>query len=417
MAEDSVAVTGIGAQLATGSGVTAFWEGLREGRPGVRDLYGPEFSSVPNAMAATVERRRPIDLLPGLEPRYAASYSDEILLAMAAAEQARCDAGLPRGGVDPSRLSLIASSSRGPLAWWDSEAAALSGDGDDPPRAAALLGLPGAPASLYAVYADVRGHVSTLSSACVGGHQAIGWAADMLRARLADAVIVLGHEFPAVPSLFRCYNALGVLSHRTDDSSGALRAYGADRDGFVLGEGAVALVLERAADAERRGARPYAHVLGYRSENEAAHATRMDGSGRSMATLIGRLLEEERSKITDVSYVCGHGSATRLNDRSESRALKQLYEGVNRERWAPLGGNKAVVGHTLGASGVVNAAAGSLMLHHQELARTAAFGPMDPECDLDHVIDGPRRTPLKTVLSLSYALGSQSSALLLKAAS
>ncbi|MFI9018934.1 beta-ketoacyl-[acyl-carrier-protein] synthase family protein [Streptomyces griseus] len=403
-------ITGIGAQLAGVSGVSDFWCALRSANPGVRRLRETEFEGLAAPLGARVSRRRPVKLLPGLESRFADAYGDDILLTMAAAEQARTDAGLTSEKVDPQRIGVLASSSRGPLQWWDDQPDTAE---RGPGRAAALVSLPGAPASLYAVYAGLRGPVATLSSACVGGHQAVGWAADLLAANVVDAMIVVGHEFPLVPGLMRTYEALGVLSGQIDRPEEALRPYSSDRDGFVLGEGAVALTLERAGDVRRRGAESYATVLGQRSENEAAHATSMDPSGRSMAGLVRRLFEGTGVAADNLSYVCGHASATGINDVAECRCLGMLYEGRPHASRPPLGGNKPVFGHTLGASGVVNAAACALMIRHQELAPTRIVGTIDPECAHDHVSEGPRRTRVRSTLSLSFALGSQSSALLL----
>ncbi|MFD9238015.1 beta-ketoacyl-[acyl-carrier-protein] synthase family protein [[Kitasatospora] papulosa] len=415
----SIVITGIGARMAGSPSTSAFWENLRAGRPGVRSLTGdPRFTDIDNAMAATVTCRRPSEALPGLDHRHARSCTDEALVAMAVMDQARRDASLTDDAVDPGRLDVVASSSRGPLAWWTDHI--RDRQGADPPavpRTAALTGLPGAPATLYAIYGNVRGQVTTLSSACVGGHQALGWAVERLRTEAADAVIVAGHEFPVVPELFTCYNTLGVLSRRVDDPPTACRPYSRDRDGFVLGEGAVALLLERSQSAHRRGARVYAEVLGQRSGNEARHATGMDPTGRSAADLVCALMDDTRRRVGDVSYVAGHASGTSLNDLSECRMMRRLYAGTPPAAWPPLGGNKAVFGHTLGASGLVNAAACALMIHHQELARTRLPGPVDPECDLDHVAEGPRRGEVGLTLSLSFALGSQTSALLLAAPS
>ncbi|MGW0605895.1 beta-ketoacyl-[acyl-carrier-protein] synthase family protein [Streptomyces sp. NPDC002640] len=413
----SIVITGIGARLAGSPSASAFWNNLRTGRPGARSLTADaQFKGIDNAMAATVSCRRPSADLPGLDPRHARSCTDEALVAMAVMEEARRDASLTGDAVDPGRVDVVASSSRGPLDWWAEHI--RDRQGDDPatvPRTAALTGLAGAPATLYAIYGNLRGQVTTLSSACVGGHQALGWAVDRLRTGAADAVIVAGHEFPVVPELLTCYNALGVLSRRVDDPPTACRPYARDRDGFVLGEGAVALLLERSQSARRRGARVYAEVLGQRSGNEARHATGMDPTGRSAADLVRALLDDTRRGAGDVSYVAGHASGTPLNDLSECRTMRHLYAGTSPAAWPPLGGNKAVFGHTLGAAGLVNAAACALMIHHQELAPTPLPGPVDPECDLDHVAEGPRRGDVGLTLSLSFALGSQTSALLLAA--
>lgn len=174
------------------------------------------------------------------------------------------------------------------------------------------------------------------------------------------------------------------------------------------------LCLERADAAARRGARVYARVLGCRHLNEAAHPTRMDMSGRQAAALITGLLESVGRTPEQVGYVCGHGTATRYNDLAESRALGHVYDARGLPR-PPLGSVKPVYGHLLGAASVVNLAATALMLRHQVLCLTLNCADPDPECDHDHVAEGPRSGPVGLALSLSFALGSQCSAAALEA--
>jgi 3-oxoacyl-[acyl-carrier-protein] synthase II len=258
--------------------------------------------------------------------------------------------------------------------------------------------------------------VSTISNACVGGHQAVGLAADLIASGQADAMIVLGHETPLVPEVFQLYSSDGsnVLAAPEGPPTEALKPYDSRRDGFVLGEGAVAVVLESERSARNRGAHAYARVLASTTINEAAHATRMDLTGESTAELIRGTALRSGVPLEEIDYVCGHGTGTRYNDLSESRALRLVYgEG---EAVPPLGSIKPIFGHLLGASGVLNCVASALMLDRQCLVPTLNCVEVDPECVQDHVQEGPRRVPLRNILSLSFAIGSQSSALLLEAA-
>ncbi|MFK0117866.1 beta-ketoacyl-[acyl-carrier-protein] synthase family protein [Streptomyces sp. NPDC090994] len=418
-ADDPVVITGIGALLPGTGSAAAFWQHLSGGRSQIGALTrfdGPA-EGMPVHAAAEIRDFDHTAHLPGLDPSHAHKYSREILIAVSALVQARDDAGLGQGDVDPRRLSVIFSSSRGPLSWWQPVLR-----GEDPTayddKGAMFRGLPGTPASLAAIHTGAKGLVTTVSNACVGGHQAIGLALRELRAGSSDAVLVGGHEFPILPEVARCYRALGsgVLSTESEDPSRAVRPYSADREGFALGEGSVVLCLERESAARRRGARVYARVLAHASMNEADHPTTMDLTGKVTAGLVVEALEEAGRRPDEVGYFCGHGTATRYNDLAESRALRALYPGRGLGALPPISSNKPIYGHTFGLAGIINAASTALMLHHQRLVPTINLTTPDPECDHDHVAEGARDTSFDLAVSMSFAFGSQTSVLAMGAA-
>jgi 3-oxoacyl-[acyl-carrier-protein] synthase II len=227
---------------------------------------------------------------------------------------------------------------------------------------------------------------------------------------------VAGHEFPLVPGIVDSFGDLGVLAARTADPSQAMRPYDRERTGFVLGEGAIVLCLERYGHALHRGARCYAELVGQRSLNEAAHPTTMDQTGKRAAELVWQLLGEAGHRVDEIDYVCGHGTATAYNDRAESRMVEQMFPDMPALDRPPLGSVKPVFGHTLGAAALVNAAATAMMLYHQTMAPTANHGQTADDCPGDHLADGPRPSRLRLAVSMSHALGSQSAAALLGAA-
>ncbi|MGI5469997.1 beta-ketoacyl-[acyl-carrier-protein] synthase family protein [Streptomyces sp. CA-132043] len=413
MAADSgVVVTGIGVMLPNTTTVQGFWDNISGGRPQVGALtrFTSEEAGIPVHAAAEIHDFEHTPYLPELRPAHAAKYSREILVTMSAVAEARRDAGLRHGDIDPRRLSVVMSSSRGPLGWWQSAI-----QGTDPgafgDKGAMFRGLPGCPASLSAIYTGAQGLVTTVSNACVGGHQAIGLALRELQAGASDAVLVGGHEFPILPEVARCYLAMGkgVISSESADPSRAVRPYSADREGFALGEGSVVLCLERASVARARGARIYAELLSHRTMNEAAHPTTMDLTGKVTAGLIHDALADAGRTAQEVDYFCAHGTATRYNDLAESQALRALYPEHTAGQLPPISSNKPIYGHTFGIAGVINVAATSLMLHHQTLAPTANLSTVDPECDHDHVFEGARATDVDLAVSMSFAFGSQTS--------
>ncbi|HET9656503.1 MAG TPA: beta-ketoacyl-[acyl-carrier-protein] synthase family protein [Kineosporiaceae bacterium] len=413
---EPVVVTGIGVVLPGTVTVHDFWANLRDGRPQISRLRHLDLAGAPIRVAGQLGPFDHRPFLPELSDAHAKKYSREILATMCAVENARTDAAIA-GQVDPERIGFIDSSSRGPIEWWDNAyradlgaPAAVTQTVSGEPM---MAGLPGAAATFAAIYSGLRGMVTTLSAACVGGNHALSIATRELQCGNADAMLVGGHEFPLTAPILALYSSPGrsVLS-RSEDPASAMRPYDRRRDGFVMGEGAVVLCLERRAFAEARGARCYADLLGYRHFNEAAHPAHMDLTGQATADLVTGLLQSVDRSAQDVGYVCGHGTGTRYNDVAESRAMGLVFDARGLSR-PPLGSVKPIYGHLLGGAGILNVAATALMLHHQILCPTVNCDDPDPECGPDHVTGGPRRSDLEVAVSLSFALGSQCSAVAL----
>ena len=395
-----------------------FWDNISGGHSQIKRVtqFDPGAERIPVHVAAELGDFDHRQYLPELPEAHAAKYSREILVTMSAAEEARRDAGLSGDETAPERISVIQSSSRGPLAWWRST---MRGSDPDPfgDKGAMFRGLAGCPATMAALHLGAKGLVTTISSACVGGHHAVGLALRELRAGAADVVYVGGSEFPILPEVARCYLALGdgVLSPERDEPGRAVRPYSLDRQGMVLGEGSLVLCLERASTAAARGARAYANVLGHRALNEANHPTTMDLTGLVTAGVARDLLADVGRQPDEVGYFCGHGTATRYNDLAESRALRALYPDRDAADLPPLSSNKPIYGHTLGLAGIINVAATALMLQNQQLAPTANLITPDPECDHDHVAEGVRDADFDLAVSMSFAFGGQTAMVALEA--
>lgn len=414
---DSVVVTGIGVALPGTNDTTDLWSHLAAGRSqvGWLDRFDAQAHGLPVHAAAQIRDFDEATRLADVDERHRRKYSREITIAMAAIGDALGDAGLT-GQPLGERMGIVQSCSRGPLEWWRSAIGAEAGHFDD--SGAMFRGLAGCPASLSAIRLGARGLVTTISSACVGGHHAIGLAMQEILSGRADVMLAGGHEFPVLAEVARCYSALGsgVLSTESQDPARAVRSYSADREGFALGEGATTLCLERESDARRRGARIYARLLAHVPANEANHGTSMDMTGKVTSDVMRRTLEIAGHAPDDVDLVCGHGTATRYNDLAESRALRELYPTRSADQLPPHVSNKPIYGHTFGMAGVINVAATSLMLHHQTLAPTANLRDPDPECDSDHVAEGARSADLDVALSMTFAFGSQTSMMALQRA-
>lgn len=416
--EEPIAVTGMGVVLPGTAGVKEFWHNVSQGLSQVGPLtrFDPASARVAIEVAAQIDSFDHRAYLPDLDPAHAVKYTREILITMSAVAMARDESGIDFDTVDPRRTSIVMSSSRGPLEWWRST---MAGEARDPfgDTGAMFRGLSGCPASMSAIYTGAKGLVTTVSSACVGGHHAIALAMNELRRGSSDVVLVGGHEFPILPEVANCYLAFGggLLSPEREVPARAVRPYSSDRAGFALGEGAVVLCLERESTARARNATIHSLLLAHGALNEAGHPTTMDMTGDVTAGLIAETLAAAGTGRDDLQYVCGHGTATKYNDIAESRALLSLYGG-KADRLPPHTSNKPIYGHTFGIAGVINVAATSQALHHQQLPPTINLTVPDPECDHDHVAEGPRPARVDLALSMSFAFGSQTSMMVMAAA-
>lgn len=409
-------VTGMGAVLPGAHGAPDAWRRIVGGSSTITRLPGLEDPEGRVLFGGQVTDFTHAKSLPGLSERHARKYSKDILMAMCAVEEAAGQASLTgSNGPDPDRLGVIGSSSRGPLGWWSHQFPGGIGQGAMTESPDGILAsMAGTPATMSAIRLGARGFVTTLSNACVGGHQAVEMASLLIASGQADAMVVVGHETPLVPQVTQIYTSPStrVMARPVGEPVAVMRPYDLHRDGFVLGEGAVALVLEREQHAVARGVTRFARITGAVSTNEAAHATRMDVTGEEPARMITALMRKHDVDSADIDYVCGHGTATRYNDVAEARALRRVFG--TPATMPPLGSVKPVFGHLLGASGVLNTFATTMMLHEQRLAPTLNCEDVDPECGEDHVAEGPRPTAVGRALSLAFAIGSQSHAMVLE---
>jgi 3-oxoacyl-[acyl-carrier-protein] synthase II len=258
------------------------------------------------------------------------------------------------------------------------------------------------------------GPLLAVMTACSGGTQAIGDAARWLRAGDADVVVAGGADSEIYPMGLASFCLLGALSRRNDDPAGASRPFDAGRDGFVLGEGAGALVLEGLDHARRRGAPILAEVAGFGSACDAHRVTDPHPDGRGAELAMRRALADGGAAPEEVGYVNAHGTSTAANDRIETRALRRVFG--ERAGAVPVSSTKSMIGHLTVAAGAVEAIVTALTLAHGTLHPTINQSLPDPECGLDYVPNHARPAPpdLELALSNSFAFGGQCASLLLR---
>jgi 3-oxoacyl-[acyl-carrier-protein] synthase II len=272
--------------------------------------------------------------------------------------------------------------------------------------------LPNMTAAHISMIHNAQGPNNTIVTACAAGTQAIGEAFRLIARDDADLALAGGADSRLDPLLLIAYTALGALSPADRPATEVSRPFDAERDGFVLGEGAGILVLEELEHARARGATIYAEVVGLGSSFDAYAVTKPDPEAKGAARAIRWALQEAKIDPRDVDYINAHGTSTRLNDQMETMAVKAVF-GESARR-LPLSSIKSMVGHLIGAAGAVEAAALALTLQCGVLPPTINQTSPDPDCDLDYVPNSARDLPVRVGISTSFGFGGQNAALVMR---
>ncbi len=402
-----VVITGIGAVTPIGIGRDALWRGVRAGRSAVRRITRFDPSAFPCQIAAEVADFRPEELIDTRRLRRLDRFAQ---FSLASARLALEDAGLSIADEQRETTGIFIGSALGGVAYAeDQHRAFLAGGirGVSPALALAVYG--GAGASQVAIDLGVTGPVSGNANSCASGAIAIGEAFRAVRAGEVDVAIAGGIEAPLAPLTFGAFALIKAMSTANACPERASRPFDTDRDGFVMAEGAMLLVLEHLESAERRGARIYGEVLGYATTNDAHHMTAPLPSGEQAARAVTRALVDAATMPAEIDYINAHGSATLLNDSTETavfrRALGEAADSI------PISGTKGLHGHALGASGAFEAGICALILDHGWLPPTANLVNPDPACDLDYIRHEGREVRPRRILSTSFGFGGTNAAL------
>ncbi len=423
-----VVITGIGIVSPIGCSRERFWQACLAGRSGVRRLESEWVTEtrLSSQIGATIEDFDPRRA--GIEPKLERVLDRTSMFALGAAAEAVRDAGLalelrtdstgrdePRlDGLDPRRVATVIGSGIGGItsleishALWRQTRSKTSVK-----RFSLPMLIPNAPAGQVAIRFGARGECKAVSTACAAGTMAIGDAWRLVRDGEADVALAGGVEGAARDE--DAYSLLGferlqTLSRRNDEPERASRPFDRDRDGFVLGEGAAVLVLEREEHAAARGARPYAAISGYASNCDARSMMQLDETGRSVVELIHAALRSADVGPTAVDLVSAHGTSTLSNDRTESKALRAVF-GARCDD-LPVTSLKSMTGHAIAGSGPMETAAAALSLREGLLTPTINYETPDPECAVLVVANRPWPRPAGVCLKLSYGFGGHNACL------
>jgi nodulation protein E len=404
-----VAITGFGAVSAFGSGVPAFWEGLVAGRSGIRRITICETKGLANPIAAEVT---------GFDPRQVVTEELSLILdrfsefALVAAAEARASAGLELTDEERTRAGVAIGTGLGGAARLDDSYYQVYVKNQSRIHPFTIpRSMYNAAAAQVSMAHGLQGPTICISTACSSATHAIGEAAEMIRTGRADVMLAGGADAPIAFGIMKAWEAMRVLAPALNgDPSRACRPFSRDRQGLVLGEGAGLLVLEEWDRAVRRGATIHAELAGYGATADAGHITApgVDAPARA----ISAALAQAGLAPDQIQYVNAHGTATRLNDSTETVILKRVF-GEHAWRLA-VSSTKSMHGHAMGASGGLELIATILAITRGVVPPTANYAEPDPECDLDYVPNQAREMRVDAAISNSFAFGGLNAVLLVR---
>ncbi len=413
MKSDRIVISGLGVMSPNGVGRDNYFAALTSGRSGVRQITHFDASGLPCRVAGEVD----FDPWSWVEQKDMKHVSRVVPMALAATDEALRDAKL-----DPSALDLETRRSIGVMLGSGGGAIEFSERMYElwykgAVKQASVYAIPsgtiGTLASEISMAYDLHGFSHLISTGCTSSTDALGYAYRNLKLGVADYVITGGADAPITEAIMTGFCIMRIVASAFNDTpQSASRPFTRNRDGFVLGEGAWMFVVERESTARARGAKIYAEVAGYGSTCDAYHRVRMDDSGEEPARAMKLAMSESELDASDIDYLNYHGTATDLNDRVETRAVKKAF---GKHAWNLAGSaTKSMIGHPQGACGAAGVAATLMAFQQGVLPPTINLDTPDPECDLDYVPELGRRANVNAALCNTIAFGSKNSALVLK---
>jgi 3-oxoacyl-[acyl-carrier-protein] synthase II len=423
MTRRRVAITGLGVVSPLGHDVDSTWNNLLSGQSGVAEIKAFDASKFPTSIAAEVKSFKPRVKSQGRHHRFTLSFTD---YALEAATQAFADAGIMPERHNAERWGVVAGSGM-MTAEFDyllrfQQCCAPTGVVDwqllhkkahdfyqqvDFGKTTSNSGL----SSLIQQF-GIQGYATSVHTACASGGQALGLAMQVIRRGEADFMLAGGFDSMINPLGLSSFCLLGALSSYNDTPSSASRPFDKTRNGFVLGEGAAFLILEEWQKAKARGARIYAELAGEGNSLSSYRITDSHPNGDGAIQAIERALCDGGVNFSDVDYINAHGTSTKMNDLSETNAIKAVF--THNAKNIPTSSTKSQTGHLIAAAGALEAVLSVLSIKHSRLPQTANLLTPDSDCDLDYITEGPREKSLGVVLSNSFGFGGSNSCLLFK---
>jgi 3-oxoacyl-[acyl-carrier-protein] synthase II len=406
-----VVITGIGAISPLGSSIPQLWNGWISGQSGIRKITQFDASGYPCQIAGEIPDFEPENFIDRKEARRMPRSGQ---IGLASAIQAVADAGLPETMAEPERSGVVFGTAIGGFERLETELNVLRTQGVSRVNPFALpMAIPNLSSFLISKQFQCLGPNTTITTACATGTQTVGAGTEYIRQNQCDIVIVGGTEALVCDFAIGGFGAMRALPvNYNDNPTAASRPFDAKREGFIFSEGAAALVLESLEHALERKARIYAEVLGHASSGDGYHIAAPDPEATGAIRTMRWALSNAQIKPHQVDYINAHGSSTPLNDLTETKAIKALFE--DHAYKLAISSTKSMIGHAMGASGSLEAIACALAIYNGVIPPTINLEYPDPDCDLDYVPNVARKAVVNIALSNSFGLGGQNACLILK---
>ncbi len=403
-----VVITGLGLIGPTGNDVKTSWDNIKNGRSGIAPITLFDTTILETKFAGEVKNFDAKEYLGPKEARRVERFSQ---FAIVAAREAVKDAALVINDDNSERIAVLIGSAGGAATSVSDQTKLYESKGA---RRVSPLFLPmmlvDTAGALVAIDLGIRGPNFAIVSACATGTNSIGEAAEYIKRGDADVALAGGTDAPLFGVAIAGFNIMGVLSRFNEDPARAARPFDLHRDGFVLSEGAGVLVLESEEHARQRGARIYGVLSGYGTSADAVHFAAMDSEAGGIARSMKWALRKAGLEPKDIGYINPHGTGTRLNDVTETTAIKMVFgeEAYN----VPVSSTKSMTGHMMGASGAAEAIFSVMALNEEIIPPTINYATPDPQCDLDYVPNTPRPKRFDHAMSNSIGLGGHNASLI-----
>jgi len=407
---DRVVITGMGVISPLGLDILSFWEAVAGGKSGIDriSLFDPE--GFETKIAAEVKGFDANNYVDRKEARHMDRF---IQFAVVAALQAIENAKLKIGPENADEIGVIVGSGIGGLATLSAQFKVLTerGPAKVNPFLVPMMITDGASGQV-SITLGAKGMNYCVTSACSSGTDAIGEAYEIIRRGDAKVIVAGGAEAAITPIGIAGFNAAGALSKRNDNPQKASSPFDAERDGFVMGEGAAIMILESLSHAQQRGATILAEVIGYGATSDAFHITAPAEGGEGGVKAMQIALTKAGLKPGEIDYINAHGTSTPLNDKGETAAIKKTFgqDAYN----IPISSTKSMMGHLIGAAGAIEAIICVLTIQHGIIPPTINLVHADPNCDLDYVPNSARQKKVRTTLSNSFGFGGHNSVLIIQ---
>ena len=403
-------VTGIGVLAPNGNSLSEYWDALIAGKSGIGPIQSFDAENLSVRIAGELSDFNPEDHFDRKEIRRLDPFS---IYALVTSHESISHSGLDQSDVNKERVSVIIGTGVGGIQTLENQHGVFSNRGQ---RRVTPYFVPkmisNIAAGQIAIHHGFQGPNHTVVSACASGTDAIGTATRIIQYGDADVVVTGGVEASITGLCIAGFANMKALSTRNDDPTAASRPFDANRDGFVLGEGAASIILEEAEHARSRGATILAEVAGYGSTDDAFHITQPSEGGKGAIAAMQLALTDAQLGVEDVDYINAHGTSTPFNDKTESAAITTLF-GEHAQK-LKVSSTKSMIGHSLGASGALEAAACVQAIYHNMLPPTINYKTPDPECTLDYVPNTAQEAEVNVVMSNSFGFGGHNGVIVLK---